>query len=187
MKIKLFIWILFLNIFFLQTLSANPKENIIKRLEDTNTIEFSFIQTTNEEVEKGNCILFFPKKLNCSYKNKNQKRLIINKNQMAIIQERYDKKYFYPLKETYFSKIFDKKGLIDFINSSSTEIKDNKINLINLLEKNKRLIILFDKKTFDLNGWVIKDQLNNKVSFLISIKSRNIPVDAKIFKIPSIN
>ena len=106
---------------------------------------------------------------------------------MAIIQERYDKKYFYPLKETYFSKIFDKKGLIDFINSSSTEIKDNKINLINLLEKNKRLIILFDKKTFDLNGWVIKDQLNNKVSFLISIKSRNIPVDTKIFKIPSIN
>jgi outer membrane lipoprotein-sorting protein len=73
---------------------ASEKDAIIKKLNNTKSMEFSFIQTSNGIIEKGNCILLFPKKLKCIYMGKNKKELVINKNRLAITQKRYNKSYF---------------------------------------------------------------------------------------------
>ena len=51
--------------------SVNEKSKIIKNLNNIDNIQFKFTQTTNENIEKGKCILAFPSKLKCDYKDKN--------------------------------------------------------------------------------------------------------------------
>ncbi len=184
---KFLIFLSFIIIFFSQNSLANDKSNIIERLKNTNNIKFKFLQSTNKINESGECTLVFPKKLHCLYDDSKQKRLIINQNKMIIIQERYDKKYLYPLKKDSFIKILDKRDLIQIINSSQINIENDKIVLINFLENEKELKILFNKETLDFNGWIINDQFNNKTSFLISVELRNTIIDEEIFKIPRIN
>ena len=45
--------------------SANNKENIIKNLKETKNINFDFEQNINEKIEKGNCVIEYPKKIFC--------------------------------------------------------------------------------------------------------------------------
>ena len=58
----------FLFIFNFYTFSsANEKTKIINKLNNIDNIQFKFTQTTNENIEKGKCILVFPNKLKCDY------------------------------------------------------------------------------------------------------------------------
>ena len=59
--------------------SVNEKSKIINNLKNIDNIQFKFTQKTNENIEKGKCILAFPGKLKCDYKDKNEKELIVNK------------------------------------------------------------------------------------------------------------
>ena len=85
--------------------SVNDKSKIINNLKNIDNIQFKFTQTTNENIEKGKCILAFPGKLKCDYKDKNEKELIVNKKIMAITQKRYGKTLFYPLTNFSFDGI----------------------------------------------------------------------------------
>ena len=93
---KNILFILLLSIFF-QKLIASEKENILNELSQTNSINFSFIQKTNNLVEEGKCILLFPKKLKCKYFDDKLKELIINDKKMVVLQKRYNKSYLYPV------------------------------------------------------------------------------------------
>ena len=55
------IFFLFLLLFSTKT-SASIKENIIKKLNDTQNITFNFEQNINGKVETGNCTIKYPKK-----------------------------------------------------------------------------------------------------------------------------
>ena len=46
---------------------------------------------------------------------------------------------------------------------------------------------MFNKNNYNLMGWEIKDNFNNKVTFLIDIISTNIDIDKTLFKIPTLN
>ena len=60
--------------------------------------------------------------------------------------------------------------------------------LITWAEKNsQKIIMLFKKNNLELKGWIVSDQYNNNVEFLINILSENISPNIEIFKIPSIN
>ena len=48
-------------------LSADEKDQIINRLNNLNSLEFTINQIINDKTEKGNCLLEFPGKLKCDY------------------------------------------------------------------------------------------------------------------------
>ena len=99
---------------------ANQKRDIIEKLKNTESLEFKFTQKTNELYEKGKCILLFPSKLKCVYKDQSRKILIINKNSLSIEQKRYRKKYIYNISNSPFVDILDKYKLINLIRSTKT-------------------------------------------------------------------
>ena len=177
--------VIFFCIFLILTHSSvNEKSKIIDKLNDIDNIQFEFTQTTNENIEKGKCILVFPDKLKCDYKDKNKKELIVNKKMMAITQKRYGKTLFYPLSKSTFINILSKNELIKIINESSTII-DDYINIIFIDKNNIKTLIKFDKKRFLLAGWTSSDQYNNQIVFEIKITSVNQMINNNVFTLPS--
>ena len=63
------------------------------------------------------------------------------------------------------------------------EQKNNQIHLTSIDNKEKKITIIFDKKNFDLIGWEINDQFENKIVFLIEILSTNEDMNLEIFKV----
>ena len=49
-------------IFQINEVSASTKENIIKNLKNINNLSFNFEQNVNGKIERGNCIIKYPKK-----------------------------------------------------------------------------------------------------------------------------
>ena len=177
--------VIFICLFLIFTHSSvNEKSKIINNLKNIDNIQFKFTQKTNEDIEKGKCILAFPGKLKCDYINKNEKELIVNKKMMAITQKRYGKTLFYPLSKSTFINILSKNELIKIINESNITT-DDYLNIVLINEQNSKTLIRFNKNDFLLAGWVSLDQYNNKVIFEIEIYSINEMVDDKIFTLPS--
>ena len=164
--------------------SANEKLKIINKLNNINNIQFKFSQKTDENVEKGNCVLAFSGKLKCDYEDKNKKELIVNKKMMAITQKRYGKTLFYPLTKSTFINILGKRELINIINKSNS-IVDDYINIVFVDDNNLNTLIKFDKEDFLLAGWTSSDQYNNQIIFEIEITSINQIIDDSIFILPS--
>jgi|TARA_B100000780_G_scaffold278878_1_gene254154 outer membrane lipoprotein-sorting protein len=182
---KFFI-LLFIFINFLPNLYANEKKLIINRLINIHNITFNFEQITNEKKEIGICILVFDNKLKCKYKDSMQKEVLINGKTLVVSQKRYNKNYFYPIANTMFVNILNKKKLINLIEKSSYKIKKN-IELSYVDENNKRIITFFEKENYNLIGWKVSDQLQNNIFFSLKIISINNEHDPIIFKIPLIN
>ena len=91
---------LFIIIFFslINSSSANNKENIINNLKKTKNVNFDFEQNINEKIEKGNCVIEYPKKIFCEYLGSNNKILVSNGNSLVI--KTNVSYYLYPLNKT---------------------------------------------------------------------------------------
>ena len=172
-----------LYLIFTNSIAAN-KSKIINKLNSIDNIQFNFTQKTNEEVEKGKCILAFPRKLKCIYEDKNKKELIVNKKMMAITQKRYGKTLFYPLSKSNFINILSKNELIKIINENNIST-DDYLNIFLINKDNSKTLIRFNRNDFLLAGWVSSDQYNNEIIFEIEITSTNQMVDDKIFTLPN--
>ena len=181
--IRLFLIFVLVSISF--SLSANEKNQIITKLNNLNSLEFTFNQIINEKIEKGNCILEFPGKLKCNYFDDKQKELVIADKKMAITQKRYNKTYYYPISKSPFLNILYKDKLIEIVKSGRLESTNQIIELIYL--NINRITIFFDNETFDLKGWEIIDQYNNNINFSLNIISKNDFYEKRAFKIPEIN
>ena len=96
---------------FNKTLLANDKQKITENINNIETLKFSFNQISFDKEETGKCFLKRPHFLKCIYEDKNQKQLIVNRNNLIIHHARYGKSYFYPTKKSYFLDILDKKNL----------------------------------------------------------------------------
>ena len=123
--------------------------------------------------------------MRCNYKNIKKKILISNGRTVAIIKKKYKKIYFYPLKKTPLIIILDKKKILELIKSSfPTNIDSDKIEYEFLDKNSNKLIIIFDKNTFNLMGWKTKDAYSNDVSFIINNLKINNQIADSFFKIP---
>ena len=180
---KFFLVLLFISFSF--SLFANQKDQIITRLNNLNSLEFTFDQLINEKLEKGSCLLEFPGKLKCEYFDNKQKELIINNKRLAITQKKYNKTYHYPISKSPFLNILYKDKLLEIVESGKLELTEQLIKLIYLSED--KIIVLFDRKTLDLKGWKIIDQYNNNINFSLNIISKNDAYKKDTFKIPKIN
>ncbi len=172
--------------FFPVNIIAKERNEIINKLKETNSIKFFFIQENEELIEEGVCIISFPQKLKCNYNDAKQKEIIINKDKMLITQKRYNKSYFYPVKEFGFLTILKKDELIQLIRNSNLDILDDEIRL-HIINKSDQINISFDKKSFDLKGWKVRDKFNKVVKVEIKILEKNIFLKDEEFKIELIN
>jgi len=165
--------------------SANNKENIIKNLKETENINFDFEQNINEKIEKGNCVIEYPKKIFCEYSGSNNKILVSNGNSLVI--KTNASYYLYPLKKTPLNLILDKNYLINKIYNLEERVIDESFINYKINENGNEINIFFDNQSFNLIGWQTKDVYQNlNITFLSSVK-KNEPINKNIFKLPSQN
>ena len=179
--------LLFVIIYFsiISSVSASIKENIIKKFLDIKNVSFDFEQNINGKIEKGNCVIEYPKKIYCKYNLSNQKVLVADGKSLVI--KTLSSYYFYPLEKTPLDTILNKEYLIKKItNLDQRDIGDNFINF-NFVENENEINLFFDKKTYNLIGWQTVDIYQNvSITYLSSIK-RNQKLKKEIFKLPKQN
>ena len=180
---KLFFVIIYLSV--ISDLSASIKENIIQKFSDVKNVSFDFEQNINGKIEKGNCVIEYPKKIYCRYNLSNQKVLVADGKSLVI--KTLSSYYFYPLEKTPLDTILNKEYLIKKItNLDQRDIGDNYINF-NFVENENEINLFFDKKTYNLIGWQTVDIYQNvSITYLSSIK-RNQKLKKEIFKLPQQN
>ena len=174
---------IFIIFFFNTNLNANNKKNIIDNLKNTKNFNFDFEQNINKRIEKGNCIIEYPKKIYCEYSGANDKILVSNGKSLVIkTKVSY---YRYPLNKTPLYLILDKNFLINKIYKLEERIIDNSLINYTIKENDYEVNIFFDERTFNLIGWQTKDMYQNlNITFLSSIK-RNEIFDKNLFKLPT--
>ena len=178
---KYFIIIFF---FFLTGESlASIKNDIIKKLNSIENISFNFEQNINDKIEKGNCILQYPKKIFCKYDLSNKKILVSNGTSFVI--KTSSSYYIYPLKKTPLSLVLDKKFLLEEINKSDSYYSDKNIIAFKFLKDNNEIILFFDKKTLNLKGWQTIDLYQNLNIVYLSSILINQKIEKKKFELPS--
>jgi outer membrane lipoprotein-sorting protein len=163
---------------------ADNKDKIIKKLQNTENLNFKFEQNINGKIENGNCTIQYPKKIYCKYV-KNNKILVSNGKSLVI--KTISSFYRYPLKKTPLNLILDKSFLISRIPYLKEEVINTSYINFKILENDNEFNIFFDRKTFNLIGWQTKDIYQNvNVTYLSSIKV-NQQVDKDLFKLPMQN
>ena len=175
--------------FFLSysNLQANNKIEIVKNINNVETLKFNFIQKSFEKKETGICHLKRPHFLKCLYEDKNQKELIINKRILVIYHKRYNKIYRYPLSKSYFLQILNGEKFSEVIMKGEMLINDD-FSEVEYLDENKgQIIFYFNNKNYDLIGWRLIDINNNITVFEISNQSKNIEIKKTFFSIPEEN
>ena len=162
--------------------SANNKENIINNLKKTKNINFDFEQNINEKIEKGNCVIEYPKKIFCEYSGSNNKILVSNGNSLVIkTKASY---YLYPLEKTPLNLILDKNYLINKIYNLQERVIDGSFINYKIDENGNEISVFFDNQSFNLIGWQTKDVYQNlNITFLSSVK-RNESINRSLFKLP---
>ena len=178
---NLIAFIFFFNFFL--NLQSSEKESIINSLTEIKNFSFSFEQITQKKRETGNCLLEFNRKIKCIYNDKQDKEIIINNKTLVILHKKYNKIYFYPTSKSPLLNILSKDKLINLIQNSKLIINE-KIELV-YLDKNKKMItVFFEKKNYELKGWLIKDEFQNEIYFSLKIENVNNKIDKNYFKIP---
>ena len=180
---KIFLISLFL--FLINNASATIKNNVIDRFKKVENISFNFEQNVNGKIEKGKCTIEYPKKIFCEYDLINKKILVSNGKSLVI--KTLNSYYLYPLEKTPLDLILNKNFLLEKIKySREKNINENLINF-NFVEKNNKINLFFDRKTFNFIGWQTVDMYQNlSITYLSSIKI-NQELKKKIFLLPNKN
>ena len=172
--------------FFFFTLNANSFSNqkIIDHLKNINSLEFKFIQKIdNNNIETGECIILYPKKILCKYNDLYNKVLVSNGKSLIINSDKIKNYYRYPLDKTPLNIILDKEFLISKMDNLIEDETYPFYHVYNFDYDNILIKVFFDKKSFELIGWETKDIYQNLVQTFISDIKTNIEVEEKIFSI----
>jgi len=181
-------------IFFIISISTKAENNqeiiqkITNKFDGINNIQFDFIQTNSELIEKGSCFLSYTKKLVCRYLGDEQKEIIIKNNTLIIIKKKYQKIYYYRMANSVFATILDKKKIIKQINQiRKIVIEDNNFVIEFKNNENAGSVRLFiDKDTFNIAGWETTGYDQQPTSFIIKNSQTNVNTKEK-FEIPNFN
>ena len=162
------------------------KENIINNLQNTDNISFDFEQNINGKIQKGNCIIEYPKKIFCKYDNTNNKTLVSNGNSL-VIKTNSGSYYRYSLERTPLNYILDKNFLIDEIQNLEEKIIDDKFINFKILKNDNEINIFFNSTNYTLIGWQTLDIYQNlSITYISSLKINQL-IEKNIFKLPASN
>ena len=169
---------------FYNSAISSPKEKIISKMEQTQNLNFNFIQTIGDNREDGYCIIKYSKKIYCEYNNFNKKIIVSNGKSLVIKNRNSGTYYIYPLKRTPLNFLLDKNYLISKIKTLKPKEIDGKYINFKIFENDNEINIFFDKKTASLIGWQTEDIYQNlTITFISSIKI-NQNINNNIFKLP---
>ena len=185
--LKKIILIFFFLCNLINSLHASIEDKIINNLIKIDNLTFSFKQTIGKKTEEGNCTIEYPKKIFCSYNNRNKKIMVSNGKSLAIKNQVNNQYYLYSLKKTPLELILDKNFLINQIKNLEGRIVDNKYINFTILKNNNEINIFFDKETLNLIGWQTEDIYQNLVITYIYKIQYNQKIDKNIFKLPKLN
>ena len=180
---KLFL-ILFLS-FFINTTKADIKDNVIKNLININNISFNFEQNINGNIENGNCIIQYPKKIYCNYDLSNEKILVSNGKSLVIKTK--TSYYLYPIEKTPLNLILDKEYLLNKIKGLKERIIEDRFINYNFIENENEINIFFNKINYDLIGWQTLDIYQNLSITYLSSLLKNQDLSKDIFILPKQN
>ena len=181
-KILLIFFIINLNNFSLGSI----KESIINNLQNTNNLSFNFEQNINGKIEKGNCVIEYPKKIFCNYDNANNKTLVSN-GKSLVIKTNSGSYYRYSLERTPLNYILDKNFLIDEIQNLEEKIIDDKFINFKILKNDNEINIFFNSTNYTLVGWQTLDIYQNlSITYISSLKINKL-LEKNIFKLPDSN
>ena len=173
-------------IFFILFVSFNahssPSQEIINHFKDINSLEFKFSQKIdNNNIEKGECIILYPKKIFCKYYDIYNKILVSNGKSLVINSDKIKNYYRYPLDKTPLNFILDKKFLISKMNEVENDENYPFYYVFNFEHENNLIKVFFDKESLDLMGWETKDIYQNLIQTFLSDININVNVEEKIF------
>ena len=165
---------------------GSVKENIINNLQNTDNLSFDFEQNINGKIEKGNCIIEYPKKIFCNYDNANKKTLVSN-GKSLVIKTNSGSYYRYSLERTPLNYILDKNFLIDEIQNLEEKIIDDKFINFKILKDDSEINIFFNITNYNLTGWQTLDIYQNlSITYISSLKINQL-IEKNIFKLPASN
>ena len=181
-KILLIFFIINLNNFSFGSI----KENIISNLQNIDNLSFDFEQNIKGKIEKGNCIIEYPKKIFCNYDNANNKTLVSN-GKSLVIKTNSGSYYRYSLERTPLNYILDKNFLIDEIQNLEEKIIDDKFINFKILKDDNEINIFFNSTNYNLIGWQTLDMYQNlSITYISSLKINQL-IEKNIFKLPASN
>ena len=173
--------------FFLNILNysfASTKFDIINNFKKIDNLSFDFKQVIEDVTEQGNCIIQYPKKINCKYDNL-KKKLIVSNGKSLVIKNQNGKEYFrYLLNQTSLELILDKDLLLRKIEELDGKVIDEKYYVFYLENNGNKINIFFDKNTHNLVGWQTEDIYQNLVITYIFNIVKNSKIDKKLFILP---
>ena len=158
------------------------KEGLINNLKETNNLSFNFEQNIAGNIQNGNCIIEYPKKIFCKYNSNDKKILVSNGNSVVIKSSK--SYYIYPLKKTPLNFILDKNFLLEKILNSNERIIDEQFINFSFIENDNKINIFFDKETFNLIGWQTTDIYQNLTMTYINSIIKNRELKRDIFILP---
>jgi len=162
------------------------KNNIIKKLENINNLSFVFEQNINGKIENGNCIIEYPKKIFCNYKNLNDKILVSN-GKSLVIKTKSGSYYRYSIKTTPLNYILDKNFLINKIQNLEGRMIDDKFINFKIIIESNEINIFFDTNNYNLIGWQTLDIYQNlSITYIYSLKI-NQKLEEDFFRLPDSN
>ena len=164
--------------------SAENKDKIVKKLKDTDNLNFQFEQNINGKIDNGVCTIEYPKKIYCKY-NKNGKLLVSNGKSLVI--KTLSSYYRYPLEKTPLNLILNKSFLINKINDLNEKIIDQSYINYTITDNKNKIDIFFDIENFNLIGWQTNDIYQNSTLTLLSSISINKKIDKNLFILPTQN
>ena len=175
-------------IFFILSFNLNAhgssNQKIINHLKNINSFKFKFIQKIdNNNIEKGECIVLYPKKIFCEYHDIYNKILVSNGKSLIINSDKIKSYYRYPIDKTPLNFILDKKFLIEKIDEGEDDKSYPFYYVLKFEYENNLIKVFFDKKSLDLIGWETKDIYQNLIQTFLSDININVDVEEKIFSI----
>jgi len=179
MKILLFLFFFLFNTFA----NASIISQIINNFNSTENMKFKFVQKINGKVEKGNCIIVYPKKIYCEYISFYNKILVSNGKSLVINSDKNNQYYRYRLDKTPLNLILDKKFIISKLHQLKEESNYPFYYVFNLDYENNSIKVFFNKNNLNFMGWETQDIYQNIVQTFISDIKKNISVNNKIFNI----
>ena len=177
-------YIIFILIFFYPiNIFASSKELIKSKLNETDNISFKFIQKIGKKTEKGDCIIFYPKKILCKYDDIYNKILVSNGRSLVINSKKINNYLRYQLKDTPLNFILDKKFLLNKLDKVEIIQENDETFFFEITHNNNLLNIFFDKISYEIKGWTTTDIYLNKVETKLSNVETNIMIDERIFRV----
>ncbi len=183
--------IIFFIFFLFSSISYSDENNdliekFLTKFKSINNIEFNFIQTSADMVEKGKCFLSYPKKLICRYEGDEGKEIIVKNDALVIVKRKFQRVYYYRVANSPFATILDKNKIINQIKNINEIISENNILILKFSSdpESSSLHLFVTKDTLDIAGWKTTGYDSQIVDFKITNSQKNVENKEK-FEIPN--